>query len=371
MVAIGISVFSILLAMLLLPQKYYRFIFIIICLLLSIVAYNWEPPVGMDLYRHYTLIQNFRTEGWKGGLLFSPYTNNQPIVNYIFYAVSLLPVKYNGILPAIGTFIGYYLFFEVIFEISIEEKIDKISIIIATIFFVSTYKYLYLVSSIRNFVAFSILFYFLYLDLVKHKSVRLCFLVYFLLGFWHYISFLILLFRVILVFYQKYAKPVIAILIIFWKEEQILLFAILNKLSFFPIFSFLKGKTSFYIEREIINYKDMVVPIVIFLTITLVLLYYIYESKNKKEIKNQITSEYINYVFLIVCFTVGAVTSVDLFVRFVNFMVLLIGPIIINLIKKNSDIKKDNIFLIRSIILLSSFFCLTILLKSEYLPIFT
>jgi hypothetical protein len=72
-------------------------------------------------------------------------------------------------------------------------------------------NYFYVVDVIRLYMAFAIMAYFLYIDIIEKKHRILCFSVYFILCYFHYAMLVFLLLRIVLIFTRKFRGSVSAV----------------------------------------------------------------------------------------------------------------------------------------------------------------
>lgn len=295
-------------------KKNLKIYFFIVALIMSIISFHFDPPTDFDLYRHYENLENFRTYGWD----FANSTrifNSLPVYAIYFYLISLLPL--NGFLPGITVFITYYLLFCLIYKISKYCcNVSKIYIMMTFIFVMFATNYVYVVSSIRNLLALSIFSYFLFIDLVEQKNKVICFMVYIMLCLFHSSISVLLAFRILIYLYKKVTKVALKLIFLFW---SFFLPIILDNINLFTgqYFNILSQKIETYSAGDRYNLNVLLYNLVLVLIVAITI--YIYIKKNKY--KNNYSLQYVNYISLIIIFTLGSIKQYDLFIRMAAFIV--------------------------------------------------
>lgn len=283
--------------------------FLFVCLVLSGVAFFFQPPDNFDLYRHYQTLDNFRANGWtavKNIYFFS----TAPVYALYFYLISMLPS--NRFLPAITVFITYYLTFSLIYKISLKYRVSKKNIMIAFTFVIFGLDYLSAISGVRNILAFSIFSYCLYYDLVEEKNKILCFIVYGMMCLLHNSCVILLGFRIVLFFYNKYTKRIFQVGFFLWGIFVPYIVKILDSIPNVYL-NQISEKIKTYYTGMMFNANLTLFNLGILVLIGVIAL----EYKNIHEH----SSKHTEYLMLVIVFTIGSIRQYDLFIRMTSFVV--------------------------------------------------
>ena len=193
------------------PRKYLGWLFALFVLAMSVMAFHVEPNPTDDLARYFQQIRNLKT----GGLDYLTDCirdnvhgwGNAPVNGLYYYLISRLPDEHY--LPAVTIFLAYGAMFHMLWLAAKRFEVGRADLFAACFFLVSTYWYYDICSGIRNGLAFTLFGYFLYLELVERRHVRLCWLGYLLMVGIHTSVLLLLLLRVCLLLSgrrQRYAS---------------------------------------------------------------------------------------------------------------------------------------------------------------------
>lgn len=182
----------------------YRFTVIVMIALAVFV----KPTKGMDLYTHYYMLDVMRSSGLQYTIARYPWLfSTLPVYSGFFYVVSFFP--FNQALLMITYALIYGLQFKTLrmvaedFELSEkEERIGAVLILLITNAFFCT--------TVRNVLAFVIMAYFLYMDLVRKEKRVIAFIIYILLCLFHdSIVILVALRLLLLIVNKKVFKPLL------------------------------------------------------------------------------------------------------------------------------------------------------------------
>ena len=284
--------------------------FLFVCLILSGIAFFFQPPDNFDLYRHYQTLDNFRANGWtavKNIYFFS----TAPVYALYFYFISILPM--NGFLPAITVFITYYLTFSLIYKISLKYKVSKKNTMMVFIFVIFGLDYLSAISGVRNILAFSIFAYCLYYDLVEEKNRILCFIVYGMMCLLHNSCVILLGFRIVMFLYNKYTKRIFQIVFFLWGIFVPFIVKVLDSIPNYYL-NQISEKIKTYFVGMMFNANLTLFNLGMSILILVIVVAY----KNIDEHY----SKHTDYLILAVLFTIGSVKQYDVFIRMGSFLVL-------------------------------------------------
>lgn len=232
-------------------------------LLFTVVAFSFQPNSGADLNREFAKLQSFRDLGWDFYSLLTSniHGSNQsgtfqglPVAALYYYIISKLPLK--NFLPAISIFISYTLEFKMLTKIRKRfylDKVDLFLLFLSVLCFRETYN---MMSGIRNYLAFTIMGYFLYEDLVEKKSFIKCFIWYVIAALIHQIGWLVIGIRLICLIPSKKVKTVIAFCSLAWGNCANLIGTFFLKYSSIPLMNSLYVKIYGFTSSES-SYADL------------------------------------------------------------------------------------------------------------------
>lgn len=192
--------------------KIYRFSVIV----MMILALFIKPTQGMDLYTHYHILDIMRGNGLQYTVARYPWLfSTLPVYSGFFYIISFL--GFNQALLMIAYGLIYGLQFSVL-HMAVEdyklteheEKVGAVMILLITNAFFCT--------TVRNVLAFAVMTYFLYWDLVREKRRIVSFVMYILLCLFHdSVVILVALRLLLLVVNKKLFKPLLVSVLI-WPQ---------------------------------------------------------------------------------------------------------------------------------------------------------
>lgn len=337
-----------------------RLINVIICIILSLIAYRILPSPSLDLYRYYSHIQAAQYYGLD--FIFNhPDYNSLPVAALYVSLFAILKNKF--LLPSMTCFIYYFFITNLVITYSKQRGKDRIGLTLSLILIYTVSNYLGVVSGIRNSLAISVFIYILYKDLLFHSRFLYCFIGYILLSFFHP-SILILLFLRIILFINEKFDCIICLLLLIWTFGKVRLFSIISLFSS-NYLSFISTKASSYDVKEANSVAN--VPLYTFIYFLfyvfslVVLLFYIKTTIKRIEKKQSI----IRYFYFLLSFCFGAIFEYHVFVRSSRAILLLLPVLVINLIS-NEELGKRSKFFILLIVLLVSIFFISFYTYGQY-----
>lgn len=191
----------------LLIKKHPKLFYFITTVILSSLAYFVVVNESSDLYRYINMMEYMRSMGFDWAV--DTYGSTNPLAFMFFYILSF--VDNDALLPVIAVFTTYGFSFAVLYKASKRFNASVTDVNIALIFFMLNMNYFYVVDVIRLYMAFAIMAYFLYIDIIEKKHRLLCFSVYFILCYFHYAMLVFLLLRIVLIFTRKFKGSVSAV----------------------------------------------------------------------------------------------------------------------------------------------------------------
>ena len=180
-------------------KKNLKLFFMLSTVVLSILAYHIVAFEASDLYRYIGTMDLCREMGWEW--IYKYYGPHNPLTYGFLYVISLL--NNDAILPALAVAITYGLSFVLLYKTSKRLQSSFSEITIAYWFLILNMNFMYVATVIRFYIAFAIMAYFLYMDIVEKKNRPLCFFVYFVLCYFHYAMLVFLLLRIVFIFSRK------------------------------------------------------------------------------------------------------------------------------------------------------------------------
>lgn len=180
-------------------KKNLKLFFVISTIVLATLAYHIVAFETSDLYRYIGTMDLCREMGWEW--IYKYYGPHNPLTYGFLYVVSMF--NNDAILPALAVAITYGLSFVLLYKTSKRLQSSFSEITIAYWFLILNMNFMYVATVIRFYIAFAIMAYFLYMDIVEKKNRPLCFLVYFILCYFHYAMLVFLLLRIVFTFSRK------------------------------------------------------------------------------------------------------------------------------------------------------------------------
>ena len=203
-----LAVYAVLVVLdILLIKKHPKLFYFITTVILSSLAYFVVVNESSDLYRYINMMEYMRSMGFEWAV--DNYGSTNPLAFLFFYVLSL--IDNDSLLPVIAVFTTYGFSFAVLYKASKRFNASVTDVNIALIFFMLNMNYFYVVDVIRIYMAFAIMAYFLYLDIIEKKHRLLCLAVYFLLCYFHYAMLVFVLLRFILIFTRKFKGSISAV----------------------------------------------------------------------------------------------------------------------------------------------------------------
>lgn len=312
------------------PRKLVWIPMLLTTVLLSILAFNVVPNDTDDLSRYFTQLDYLRDYGREYFDRCVKYNENgsnwgtYKVCGYYFYYMSKL--SDNHYMPAITIFIVYGLMFLIIIKAANRFGVDKPQLFFGTMFFLSTYWYYDTLAGIRNGLAFAVIFACAYYHLVERKNIVLCLVGYVLACLMHSAAImpvsLVLLTILTLNTSGKFLKYVL----------------IFGLAAGGPMIQFLSTKTDNGFVQSIAGRAEshaagsssgtgtnFMVNVVVFVVVAIVILFvtvYITESKYGNDL-----NRFIKYSSIIAYFTLGCLFSSLIFIRFVRWLIPIIGAL--------------------------------------------
>lgn len=330
------------------------------------IAILFEPQAGLDLYKHYQTLAVMREIGYANSVIRYRYEmGNLPVYSAFFYLISLL--KYDKLLLVVTYLVVYGCMFRVL-EMCVKDhgwsqkswKLGYVLVMLVT--------NAYSLTGIRYTLAFSVIFLFLYIDLVRKQHRILALAVYVAMCLLHDGMIVIVLLRFLLYIPSNRLTSKLKYLLLFWQvwlgAIEKLLRAIPN-----PYFASAADKLMLYITQEAANMwvggvglQTLAMMRNIILLVALI--YCFVDRDNKKNAYRQMLS-------MLILFCFGGITNIALIERYTSVTLLFSIPFVLKMNKENNYCTKSGIFLIRiqiipSIMLMLLYFVDLIIYQYRY-----
>lgn len=333
-------------------------------LFLTGIAILFEPQAGLDLYNHYQTLDVMREIGYVNSVArFHFDMQNLPVYSTFFYLVSLL--RYDKLLLIITYLVVYGCMFGVL-SMCVEDhgwsmkswNLGYIIIMLVT--------NAYAITGIRFTLAFSVIFLFLYIDLVRKRHRVLSFIAYILMCLLHDGMILIVFLRILLYSPSNRVTSKLKYLLVFWKTW---LDVIANLLKMFPnpYFSSVADKLLLYSTEKAANMWSggiggEILAMVRILAICAIAVYCVF-AKEK--------DDYVKMLQLLILFCFGGLSSAALIGRYTTVTFLFAIPFILKINdSSNCNIESEG-FLVQTkmlpmLVLIVGFFACLVLFQYQY-----
>lgn len=317
MIILGLTYIIALFFMLIFKKKYLKFVYIGLIGMLAIIAFNFDPIKAYyikgnytDLVRFYDALNHTRIYGYNYLINHSDYSSLF-IARWYVYILSFF--EKNGIFAVVTCLLEYGLILYTINNFSKKNNSSKLSVVLSTLFFLLTIDYVMNVANVRTPLVFSIYFFCIYKEFIEYKRSKLFLLVYVLLCFLHPIAIVLLMFRIIIIFYNKYTSKVINIILLSWSLIYNFLLPLLAKISTSQYISQLSAKLNYYD-----NSKENIEVILILFSIIKIILCYLMLKYFIKKIRFDVVNKYksfYNLANILTFFTLGSYFQYHMFLR--------------------------------------------------------
>ncbi|MFR2795614.1 EpsG family protein [Romboutsia timonensis] len=314
-------------------------------IVLSIIAYNFVPAVGNDLYRLLIAMHSYTQESISQ-IITTLKTSSTPITVLYFYIIGKF--SKDGLLAAVTAFIFYNNVFYIFKKTAIKYSISSKNIALALLFFMSTGSYMEVISGIRTMLGISIVAVCFYKEEIEQKSIVLNIVWYIVAALIHPVALATVIIRFLLLIYQSLKiKNMISFFILFILCTGIFILGknYINLMSEKAINYVTTENRHWYLWEFLIGCIDM---FIIFIIQIKFLKNKNYTTHDSKMIRYFSFIKVINIIILI-----SSIIEYNTFHRFAIFSSILINPILMILLNsKNENKKIYNIVFLSSIIML-------------------
>lgn len=309
-------------------------IFLLMAGILAIVAFYFNPRVEYDLYRHHKKMEIIRQYNFNEVKEFFVKNNEvEPLRILVMYLVSQATTN-NNILQLIITFIGYSIIFYMINDYAKIKNIKNWIVLFTTIFIFFSLYYVDFISNLWNHLAIIIFSLGIYLEYIKKKNKKICYLLYIITPLLHISMIIPLVLKIVFsyIYKEKINKLNIIILFIILIVPFTLINILPNITDNYIILSIVKMYNNYFIEAD--KYETIYGGKNLILTISQLIIYaYILFKTKEREKINNIAILYLLSVILLVI-------DAQIFSRFVFLIQLISIPILDNYL---NDLNNKNI----------------------------
>lgn len=311
------------------PEKNIWFPFLLIVVLLSVLAYKFEPGITDDLDRYYRMLNNLRG----GGL---DYLNSAissglydwdtyRMCGYYFYFISRFPN--NHYISAVTIFIVYGLMFLTIYKAVKRFNISKNFALLGSLFFLSTYWYYDTASGIRNGLTFAVIFACAYYHLVERKHIPLCYLGYILACFTHSAGAMLVALVILTELTLNNSGKFLNFLLVFGLMGGGALIQYLATISDNSFIQSLAGQAEAHQASDALSSATyFYVNVATSLLVAILIFYFSFYILNS-DYSTQLKRIY-KFSSIVLFFMVGSLYSSLIFIRFARWIVPIIGALI-------------------------------------------
>ncbi len=329
-------------------NKFSRLVYcIIISIVLSLIAYFYEPSPAYDLYRIFE-----RTEWMKETSLSNIIeifgSNLELGFNISIYFIANIFGKHA--IPAIFTFLGNFLAFYVISDYTMKKQISKTHTFLVVIIFFLSFQHMYLISGIRNFVSFVFLFSLLYIEKINKKESLITHLLYIVPVLFHSSMIVFIFLRILLEFKNKIIEKVVYIMsILAFIAPPILLYVLSFFKSNFLILT-IYNKLNSYFSYDTSRFYTFMILLAMFIQLFIYCYMYIKVKKNSSKHLDTNNQFYV-YMKWILLLGIGVMRYAVLLDRILVLLSCLSIILMTDYFKFLNGYRKENKFMCSCIVL--------------------
>lgn len=305
---------------------------ITIAFLAGILSYFWIPTEEHDLYRYYIILDKLN------------YFNKEDVLKLIFERGEIITMGYFWIISQLGnyqllqffpTFIFYIIFSYIILDYSKLNLLDKKKIVFVFIFSFCLYKYISIVSGIRNALSFMIFVLALYFDYKKNKKSLVYKILYIIPLFIHTSSIILIVLRMFSFIKNNKLQMMIYFLLTLVLINPLIISDLINIIKIVVNIEFLD-----FIQNRILLYYENIVftlnnqSIYRLFECILFIIIFIFVGLKNNNIKEFILANFYNhFTFIILLFTCLIFKYFSVYMRFIDLSQFLMIPIFIDYLK--------------------------------------
>jgi len=300
-----------------------KFTFVLYVLIISGIAFTYEPTIYTDLYRLFQTLDAMRLYNLEF------YNTYEYITSFFFYITTLS--KTNSLLPLMITFIRYSIFFYCVFLFVKKFNINIRYLKIYLIVFFAFFPIIESISGIRYYFAVTIFFGILIIQnfIYSSKLLKLGFL---LPVFVHSSSVMFIVIKIFSAIKNKKISFFIKVILLTWFMWQEQILYLLNNFSN-PFILYLTNSLTNYLTED----REISINLTIARIILLICIILIYKSLKRKDV--ELFSKYnlyFNFISMYLYFTLGSVFNSVFFQRNIFFLAVCTMPLILLFLNSKS-----------------------------------
>lgn len=327
----------------LVPRKHIKWLFWVLVLSLSVMAFYAVPYDTDDLAKYFVKLNTLRPEGW--GRFFErvregyDHWNSLPVCGLYFFLISKFPQ--NGMLPAITIFLAYGSMFLVLWRAAERYKVGKWYLFLASFFILSTYWFYDICSGIRNGLTFTLFCAILYFDLVEKKNKVLCWIGYIAMCGIHSSGILMMAIRLALLLSGKKNSKLMSFVVFFFMILGGAVIPYVGEITGNEYLGLLSEKAEGISSSNGLN-ADTAYLVNVSVFVVCVLLFFFCALMLRDREKYTDFSQYKQYVQLTLMFMLGSITYNLTFLRFARWVLpAMVAVVFMVGMQANSDKKQD------------------------------
>ena len=167
---------------------------------LSVMAFLFKPMRGADLFRIYEIL-----DVWKHSsitiILDHMKNNSTPVADFLYFAIAKTGI--NPLLPAFSCLIFYSCSFFILYDSSRRFELTNYQVSLVYLFFMSTGRFIEVVSGIRTMLAFALIALCVYQEMVCKRRSIWFYLFYLLAALIHSAALVAVIARILFLPLQK------------------------------------------------------------------------------------------------------------------------------------------------------------------------
>lgn len=270
-------------------KKHIRIYLFLVSLALSYIAFNFEPLIQDDLFRHYEDITKLSSLNFFD----AAFRDVNIVNNIIFYILGNLGL--HRIYPVIGTIITFFLCFESILIFTNKYKVTNLQFLLIIILAIILWPFRLVTSGVRNFVVLSVMIYWFIAreeKIESWKSICLLLVCFFIHAYTIVIFIFIIWYRYLPKKYNAIALVMLILCVVFGDS-------VAKSFIDFPVIGYYATKFSAY--RNVVTNYDLYSMCyigfrILFLLIILMLYkkFKIFDERNRLLVNITIVSVFLN-----------------------------------------------------------------------------
>lgn len=228
-------------------RKQLKITLFIVCIGFAVLAFFQSVNEQSDLSVAFTHLNNIRAIGWRYFdkiEISSTYFTGKPALQAYFFLLSQLPC--NNFYSAISMYIVYacmlFSIYQIAYFYSVSLRTEKMMLIFA----ICALDFFDASNGVRNILAFSIFIYSFVQDIILKKNKVVCFLLYLFAALLHPATWILIVFRILLVVKNPWIKFIIGVATIVWSDGLSSISAILTPFNSIPFISTISHKLDAY-----------------------------------------------------------------------------------------------------------------------------